>query len=146
MHVKTLLDIGTGSGLFAEAFYNTGISVSGVDIRRDMIDAAKRHIPGSEFLVAPAEAFPFMDGSFDSTFFGVVFHEVSDCTKALRQAHRVARRCTYILEWPYKHEEFGPPLEHRLTGEYLRNLSLSTGYRSFVTTPLGTLVLYKLFK
>ena len=146
VQVKTLLDIGTGSALFAEAFKKAGVSVSGVDINSDMIDEAKRHVPGSEFLVAPAEALPFADGSFDSTFFGVVLHEVSESVKALSEAHRVARCCTFILEWQYKHEEFGPPLEHRLTEKHIRALSLSAGYRSFTATPLGTLVLYKLYK
>jgi ubiquinone/menaquinone biosynthesis C-methylase UbiE len=145
-NVKTLLDIGTGSGLFAEAFYEAGVSVTGVDINKEMIDAAKRYLPGSEFIVAPAEGLPFPDGSFDSTFFGVVFHEVSNFVKALHEAHRVARCCTFILEWQYKQEDFGPPLEHRLTQGYIRDLSRSTGYRSFGTTPLGTLVLYKLCK
>jgi ubiquinone/menaquinone biosynthesis C-methylase UbiE len=144
--VKALLDIGTGSALFAEAFFKAGVSVSGVDINTEMVDAAKRHLPESEFIVAPAEDLPFADGSFDSTFFGVVFHEVSDYAKALHEAYRVARCCTFILEWQYKKEEFGPPLEHRLTEEFIRDLSLSTGYQSFTAITLGTLVLYKLLK
>lgn len=146
VYIKTLLDIGTGSALFAEAFHTAGVAVGGVDINQEMIDAAKRHLPEGEFIVAPAEALPFGDMSFDSTFFGVVFHEVSDYAKALREAHRVARCCTFILEWQHKEEEFGPPLEHRLTQESIRDLSLSTGYRSVTATPLGTLVLYKLLK
>jgi 2-polyprenyl-3-methyl-5-hydroxy-6-metoxy-1,4-benzoquinol methylase len=48
---KTLLDIGTGSALFAEAFYKAGVSVSGVDINKEMVDAAKRHLPEGESLV-----------------------------------------------------------------------------------------------
>lgn len=145
-NVKTLLDIGTGSALFAEAFHEAGIAVAGVDINAEMIEAAKRYVPEGEFVVAPAEILPFADGSFDSTFFGVVFHEVSDYAKALHEAHRVSRCCTFILEWQHKQEEFGPPLEHRLTKEFIRDLSLSTGYRSFVEIPLGTLVLYRLLK
>lgn len=145
-NVKTLLDIGTGSAVFAEAFHEAGVAVAGVDINAEMIDAAKTHLPEGEFSVAPAEMLPFADGSFDVTFFGVVFHEVSDYAKALHEAHRVTRCCTFILEWQYKQEEFGPPLEHRLTEEFMKELVLSTGYRSFTTIPLGTLVLYKLIK
>jgi ubiquinone/menaquinone biosynthesis C-methylase UbiE len=97
-------------------------------------------------LVAPAESLPFADGSFDATFFGVVFHEVSDYVKALREAYRVSRRSTFILEWQHKQEEFGPPLEHRLTEEFIRDLAVSTGYRSVETLPLNTLVLYRILK
>jgi hypothetical protein len=50
------------------------------------------------------------------------------------------------LEWQYKHEEFGPPLKHRLKEEFIRDLAISTGYRDVAAAPLGTLVLYKLFK
>lgn len=143
---KTLLDVGTGSGLFAEAFHAAGFSVTGVDISTEMIDAAKKHVPEGGFMVAPAEALPFPDRSFDSTFFGVVFHEVSDFARALHEAHRVSRCCTFILEWQYKEEDFGPPLAHRLTEAFIRDLSLAKGYRRFTATPLARLVLYKLFK
>ena len=145
-NVRTLLDIGTGSALFAEAFHGAGVVVAGVDINAEMIEAARKHLPEGDFSVASAENLPFADGSFDSTFFGVVFHEVSDYAKALHEAHRVARCCTFILEWQYKDEEFGPPIEHRLTKEFIRGLSLSTGYRGFAETPLRTLVLYRLLK
>lgn len=145
-NLKTLLDIGTGSALFAEAFDKAGVSVAGVDINTEMIDAAKRYLPEREFIVAPAEDLPYADGSFDSTFFGVVFHEVSDYSQALHEAYRVAYCCTFILEWQYKQEGFGPPLEHRLREEFIRDLSLSAGYQRFSATPLGSLVLYKLLK
>jgi len=144
--VKTLLDVGTGTALFAEAFHKAGVSVSGVDINTEMIVAAKKHLPAGDFIVSPAEGLPFGDGAFDATFFGVVFHEVSDYAKALQEAYRVSRCFTFILEWKYKQEESGPPLEHRLTEGFIRDLSRSIGYRSFTATPLGTLVLYKLFK
>lgn len=146
LNIKSLLDVGTGSGLFAEAFDMAGVAVSGVDINAEMIEAAKRHLPESKFFVAPAEDLPFPDRSFDATFFGVVFHEVSDYAKALREAHRVTRSRTFILEWQYAQEEFGPPLAHRLTEEFIRELSVSAGYRSFETIPLATLVMYKLVK
>ena len=145
-NVKSLLDIGTGSALFAEAFHDAGVEVAGVDINAEMIEAAKKHVPGETFLLAPAESLPFADGLYDATFFGVVFHEVADYAKALHEAYRVARCCTFILEWPKKQEDVGPPLEHRVTEEFVRNLSVSAGYRKFTATPLGTLVLYTLVK
>jgi ubiquinone/menaquinone biosynthesis C-methylase UbiE len=145
-NISTLLDIGTGSGLFAERFFKAGVTVAGVDTNPDMIDAAKGHLPDGEFIVAPAEGLPFADGSFDATFFGVVFHEVSDYAQAMREAYRVSRHLTCILEWRHKREEFGPPLEHRLTEESIRNLARSAGYRSCDAVPLETLTLYKMHK
>lgn len=145
-NVSTLLDIGTGSGLFAESFWKAGVDVTGVDLKPDMIEAARRHLPQGKFHVAQAEALPFPDESFDAAFFGVVFHEVADYAKALREAYRVTRHAAFILEWQHRQEEFGPPLEHRLSEDFLRDLAIATGYRDISVTPLNTLVLFHLRK
>ena len=123
-----LLDIGTGSGVFAEAFFNSGLEVSGIDINSGLLEVAKIHLPQSNFQIAPAEDIPFDDNSFDTTFFGLVFHEVADYKKALSEAFRVSQHNTYILEWQYKTEEFGPPINHRLNAEFINNLSLEIGF------------------
>jgi ubiquinone/menaquinone biosynthesis C-methylase UbiE len=144
--VSSLLDVGTGSGIFAEMFARKGISVAGVDINPEMIQAAVRLLPEGKFLVAPAEDLPFADRSFDATFFGVVFHEVEDYTKALSEAFRVSKDRTFILEWQYRTEEFGPPLEHRLKEEFVRELAETVGYRTVEAIPLSTLLLFRLQK
>jgi ubiquinone/menaquinone biosynthesis C-methylase UbiE len=145
-NVKALLDVGTGSALFAEAFHNAGVSVAGVDINQEMIDAARTHVTDGNFLVAPAEKLPFADGTFDVTFFGVVFHEVSDYAQSLHEAFRVTRHATFILEWQHKQEPSGPPLEHRVKEVFVKDLAFAAGYRSFTAQPLGTLILYRMDK
>jgi ubiquinone/menaquinone biosynthesis C-methylase UbiE len=144
--IKSLLDIGTGSALFAEAFAKLGITVTGVDINPEMIEAARRHLPAGKFSVAPAEQLPFDDNAFDATFFGVVFHEVDDYGKALQEAFRVSRKSTFILEWPHAQQEFGPPLEHRVRESNVRDIAGAAGYDGFEAIPLNTLVLYILRK
>jgi ubiquinone/menaquinone biosynthesis C-methylase UbiE len=144
--LKTLLDVGTGSGLFAEAFSKSGLVVSGIDINKEMVDSAKIFLPESTFKVASAEDIPFKNATFDATFLGLVFHEVTDYTKSLKEAHRVSRYFTFILEWQYKEEDFGPPIEHRLTPEFIKDIALSVGYISLNTILLSNLVLYILEK
>jgi len=143
-NVKSLLDIGTGSGLFAEAFNSRGIEVAGVDINPEMIEAAKRFIPTGDFRVSPAEKLPFDDKTFDAVFLGVVFHEVDDYKKTLEEIKRVARSQIFILEWTYKTEDYGPPLEHRLSENFIRGLAESIGLNHFQEIPLKNLVLYKI--
>jgi ubiquinone/menaquinone biosynthesis C-methylase UbiE len=145
-NIKSLLDIGTGSGLFAEAFHNKNIKVAGVDLNPEMIEAAKRYLPNCVFKVSLAEEIPFEDQSFDMIFFGVVFHEVNDFKKVLEEAKRVTINSVSILEWGYKTEEFGPPLEHRLSEEFIRELSEGIGFTRFEVILLKNLVLYKLYK
>jgi ubiquinone/menaquinone biosynthesis C-methylase UbiE len=143
---KTLLDIGTGTGVFAEAFDKAGLTVSGIDLNEEMIQTAKFYLPKTEFIIAKAEDIPFEDDRFDASFFGLVFHEVSDYKKALSEAFRVSRSNTFILEWKYKTEDFGPPLEHRLKPEFIKNLAHEIGYKTFLEIPLTNLVLYLLTK
>lgn len=145
-NIKSMLDIGTGSGLFAEAFSKQKIKAAGIDLNPEMIETAKKYLPDSVFKVAPAESLPFEDNSFDLVFYGVVFHEVDDYTKALQEAKRVAVKEVALLEWDYKEEEFGPPLDHRLKKEFIEQLSASLGFSSCNIVNLKTLVLYRLKK
>jgi ubiquinone/menaquinone biosynthesis C-methylase UbiE len=68
--LKSVLDVGVGSGLFAEEFSKRGLEVAGVDVNPEMIVAAKRFIPNGDFRESTAEALPFPDASFDLVFFG----------------------------------------------------------------------------
>lgn len=145
-NIKTLLDIGTGSGLFAEAFSKLGVYVTGIDINKEMIEAAKLYIPEGQFLISPAEEIPFTEELFDAAFFGLVFHEVSDYKKALSESFRVSKHYTFILEWQYKRENFGPPIEHRLKPEFIENTAVSIGYKNLYVFFLSSLVLYILEK
>ncbi len=141
--IKTLLDIGTGSGLFAEAFSKAGLLISGIDINEEMLTAAREYLPKCDFQIAPAENIPYGDKSFDAAFFGMVFHEVSDYKKALSEAFRVSKNTTLILEWQYEVQDFGPPLEHRLSSEFIKYLAKEVGYTNISEIRLSNLVLYK---
>ena len=87
----SILDIGTGSGLFAEAFSRRGLEVSGVDSNPEMLVAARRYMPKGGFREGTAEVLPYPDGSFDFVFLGLVLHESDEPLKALTEARRVGR-------------------------------------------------------
>lgn len=142
--IKSVLDVGTGSGLFAEEFYNRHITVAGVDINLEMIKAAKEYLPECEFKLSTAEEIPYKDKSFDLVFMGLVFHEVDDYYKALSETKRIAGVSAAILEWPYLEQEIGPALEIRLKEEFIKELAERAGFSKFEIHPLNKLVLYKL--
>lgn len=142
--IRSVLDIGTGSGLFAEAFHKRDVKVAGVDINQEMIKIARKFIPSGEFRVSPAEKLPFEDKTFDAVFLGLVFHEVNDYKKALEEAKRVARSEIFILEWVHKTEDYGPPLEHRLRKDFVKGLAEDIELDSFQSILLKNLVLYKM--
>ena len=125
---STVLDVGTGTGVFAEAFAGSGLDVAGIDTNPDMIAAAQRHVPQGHFQQAPAEEIPFPDASFDLVFLGHVLHETDDPLKALAEARRVATQRVVALEWPYREEEHGPPLAHRLEPQTIARLVREAGF------------------
>ena len=144
--IQTVLDIGTGTGLFAEAFSQRGKQVNGVDVNPEMLAAASRYVPEGLFQPAPAENLPFSDASFDLVFMGLVLHETDDLLKALQEAYRVTRLRLAVLEWPYAEQDFGPGLEERLQPNQIMKLAGQAGFMTRKTYQLEGLVLYRFDK
>ncbi len=113
VNIESVLDVGTGSGLFAEAFFRRGLMVTGIDANPDMLPAARYYVPQGDFRQAEAEALPFAEASFDLVFLGLLLHESDTPLKVLQETRRVSQGRVCILEWPYIEAEFGPPLAHR---------------------------------
>jgi SAM-dependent methyltransferase len=122
LKARSALDIGTGTGVFAEAFAQLGLFTVGVDPRADRLEVARNRVKGARFVEARAESLPFPDGSFDLAFFGLSLHHL-EAPMALKEAARVARRVA-VLEWPYREEAVGPPLARRISPEALKALFL----------------------
>jgi ubiquinone/menaquinone biosynthesis C-methylase UbiE len=142
--IKSMLDMGTGTGVFAESFAKRNCLVAGVDINADMINAAKQFVPTGDFKKGSAEKIPFDDQTFDLAFLGLVLHETDDLLKALAEARRVARKRIAILEWPYENSENGPPLAHRLKPELIQDAVKSFGIKKFMNFKVKERVLYRM--
>jgi SAM-dependent methyltransferase len=138
----TMLDIGTGSGLFAEKFAALGIRVTGVDVNPEMLPAASAHVPAGEFHEGLAEKLPFPDASFDLVFMGLLLHETDDPRSALCEAYRVGMGRLAILEWPDEEQDFGPPPGHRLAHGTIVSLAEKAGFKKVKSHRLQNLVLY----
>ncbi len=63
----SVLDIGCGSGLPADAAISEKHSVTGIDISQAQIDRARRNVPAGRFLKADLSTMHFAPGSFDAT-------------------------------------------------------------------------------
>ena len=141
---QSVLDVGTGTGLFAEGFVARGIEVVGIDVNPAMIEAAQRLVPQARFQQAPGEAIPYDDETFDLAFLGLVLHEADDRLQTLREARRAARLGAAVLEWPFHQAEYGPPLSLRLSPDELVTLARNAGFSQIETLSLSHLVLYRL--
>jgi ubiquinone/menaquinone biosynthesis C-methylase UbiE len=142
--VGTVLDVGTGSGLFAEAFAKQGLEVTGVDDSQEMVAAALSHVPQGHFRQALAEDLPFSEKAFDLVFLGFVLHETNSPVGALQEARRVARHRVVVLEWPYQEEEQGPPQADRLEPKTVSRLAREAGFQACEAKPLSRSVFYLL--
>jgi ubiquinone/menaquinone biosynthesis C-methylase UbiE len=137
-----VLDVGTGSGIFAEAFARVGLDVEGVDANPDMLTTARDLVPGVRFQDGMAESLPSPDASFDLVFMGLLLHETDDRLKAMQEAARVADQRVAVLEWPYEEQDIGPGLDERLTEKDVKDLAIRVGLNLTHVFPLRSLVLY----
>jgi ubiquinone/menaquinone biosynthesis C-methylase UbiE len=142
--MSSVLDVGTGTGIFAEAFASRSLRVTGIDPNSELLDVARGLVPGGTFVEAMAEKLSFDDASFDLVFLGHVLHETENPNAALREARRVAKKRVAILEWPYRKEEMGPPLEHRLQSARIMDLARHTGFTVIKRIKLAHMDFYRL--
>lgn len=146
LSAESMLDIGTGSGVFAETFAARGLQVAGVDLRDDMLEAARQYVPSGDFKQGHMESLPFADAAFDLAFMGLVLHEADDLVNALREAYRTTRHRVMVLEWPYEIGEFGPPQDHRLRAEQVLDAAREAGFKTVESITLNHLILFRLEK
>jgi ubiquinone/menaquinone biosynthesis C-methylase UbiE len=144
IHASGALDVGTGTGVFAEAFAARGIQVTGIDPNPGLLEAARRLVPAVRFEAGTAEKLAFKDGSFDLVMLSHVLHETDDPAAALTEARRVARVRVCVLEWPYVDEDKGPPLAHRLRPSEIETVARRAGFSAVQRTELAHMHLYRL--
>ena len=82
-----ILDAGCGVGMYTEQFRRFSPHVTGVEIDLAVARQASSRLPG--IVVAPAEALPFADGSFDVLFSHEVIEHVTDDAAAAAEMLRV---------------------------------------------------------
>lgn len=140
--ISSMLDVGTGTALFAGSFAARGINATGIDISEEMLKQAAALVPAATFKIGSMEQIPFPDASFDLVFLGHVLHETDDPSGVLTEARRVGRTRIGILEWPYVQEEMGPPLAHRIGAEAITAAAEKAGLTRINTVRMKHMILY----
>jgi SAM-dependent methyltransferase len=142
--VTSTLDVGTGTGVFAEAFAARGLRSEGVDVNPEFLAEARRLVPGAAFREGRMEALPYEDGAFDLVFLAHALHETRELATALREARRVARVRVAVLEWPHVEEDRGPPFHHRLRPEEIDAAAREAGFARRTCETVGHMTLWVL--
>ncbi|MGE4297470.1 MAG: class I SAM-dependent methyltransferase [Desulfovibrionaceae bacterium] len=90
---QRFLEIGCGSGLFLETFWESGFDVTGIDQSQAMIRSARERMGDRAGLhVGHADCLPFDDNEFDYTALLTVLEYVDDPVRVLEEARRVTRK------------------------------------------------------
>ncbi len=88
---KIILDIGIGTGRFAEYFSYSGFNIIGVDVSLPMIRQAQEK-GVRDLIQADAHYLPFRDQSFDGSIMIHLLHLVHDWGQVIHEAGRVTRK------------------------------------------------------
>jgi ubiquinone/menaquinone biosynthesis C-methylase UbiE len=145
-NISSALDVGCGSGIFLDAFTKRGIFTCGIDLNLVFIIATREIVPNSHLAASYAEYLPFRKQSFDVVFMSHLLHESDKPDIVLKQAKEVCKKGIAILEWPYKKEDMGPPLEHRLKEEDVSTFAIKAGLNSIKPVYLKRQILYLIKK
>ena len=118
-NVKTILDIGAGSGNASKYFNSKGIKVTATTMNKKIF---KHHssIDG-QLHVCDVESLPFEDGRFDAVWMSHVLEHTLNPGKALSEARRVLHNngWLFVCVPPYKPNVVGG---HYMTGWSLGQL------------------------
>jgi len=93
-HIKTILDLGCGTGRFSEALaMRFHAEVIGIDPSTKMLDQArgKQHDARIRYEPGHGESIPLPDDSVDLIFMSMVFHHFDNPTLATGECRRVLR-------------------------------------------------------
>ncbi len=92
--IKTILDLGCGTGRFTEALRaRFDAEVIGIDPSQKMLEQARSKQPDGRirYEAGRAESIPLPDNSVDLIFMSMIFHHLDDPALAARECRRVLR-------------------------------------------------------
>ncbi|MFP4657117.1 MAG: class I SAM-dependent methyltransferase [Desulfonatronovibrionaceae bacterium] len=94
---QSLLEIGCGTGVFLEMFWEAGFDVTGVDISPEMLSRARHRLGGrADLHLADGAHLPFEDKEFDFAALIAVLEFCPDPAAVVREAARVSRKELFV--------------------------------------------------
>lgn len=98
----SVYELGCGAGAFLFALQELGANVAGMDYAQNLVDAARKALPGAAIAHGEASALP-TDAHCDFVVANSVFHYFPDAAYAADVLHRMldkARKAVAVLEVP----------------------------------------------
>ncbi|RJQ30110.1 class I SAM-dependent methyltransferase [Candidatus Parcubacteria bacterium] len=89
---RSVLDLGCGQGYFSEILSTLGAHVTGIDISENLIAIAKKNKNINFFIGDIEDALPFEDNSFDIVVSNMVFMDLENPERAIKEVIRVLKK------------------------------------------------------
>lgn len=96
---RTLLDVGSGTGLLSAAFVAAGWNVNGCEPEASMREVARQDHPDIPVVDAALPTLPFRDEAFDAVVANFVLNHVADPRSSARELLRVSARHVAATIW-----------------------------------------------
>jgi ubiquinone/menaquinone biosynthesis C-methylase UbiE len=97
--LKTLLDVGAGTGRGVRFLLDHGRKVSGIEPVKALIEQAEnRGVPKGVIVQGTGYSLPFNDASFDAVFECGVLHHVAEPSVVVTEMMRVAKQAVFISD------------------------------------------------
>ena len=93
---SSLLDVGCGTGHFSRRFSRLGLSVTGIDPDREVLDFARTQGSDIHYMQVNALELPFPDKAFDYTIAVTSLCFIDDPLQVLREMWRVTRHALVL--------------------------------------------------
>jgi ubiquinone/menaquinone biosynthesis C-methylase UbiE len=133
--IKSVLDVGSGTGRAIFAVKNAGIQVIGIEPADGLREIGyKKGLRTDELLDGDAQTLPFDDASFDLVCAFGVMHHIPDPDRAVLEMMRVAKRAVFISD----HNDPGRgTASTKLAKRALKALGLWGVYKTIITRGKG---------
>lgn len=132
---KYVLDYGSGTGRSAKLLNDFDANVVGVDIRPDMVEAAKQKYPDIEFALLENNIIPYPDNTFDIVLSSFVHLEINSLDKVKqieKEIYRVLKpNGIYLIltinpeSWGNKYDSFSSELPKDFSGKSGRKVNVN---------------------
>lgn len=122
-----ILDLGCGDGYLAGLAKASGLVTgwTGVDLRADAIERARRDYPWADFVVASADAIPEADSSFDAILASNLFSSLPSrdlAAAAAVEISRVLKPAGWLIWYDMRYPSPRNPEVHPLPGTSVATL------------------------
>ncbi len=132
---EIVLDLGCGTGFFAEEIAKKCERLIGVDHSGDMLNIFHNKesfssLKNVELKIGKADEIPVDDNSCDVVVHICLFHEIKDIEKFHSEIKRVLKPDgkLFCVDWQAWETDSGPPVDHRVSKEKVRRLMERDGF------------------